>query len=68
MSVRLSARPPRAHRIVVVPGGGPFADAVRDFDRSLGLSPHTAHWMALLAMDQYGHVLADRIPGAVLRG
>ncbi len=56
----------RAHRIVVVPGGGPFADAVRDFDRSLGLASHTAHWMALLAMDQYGHVLADRIPGAML--
>ena len=56
----------RARRIVVVPGGGPFADAVRDFDRSLGLSPHTAHWMALLAMDQYGHVLAERIPGAIL--
>ena len=56
----------RVHRIVVVPGGGPFADAVRDFDRSLGLSPQTAHWMALLAMDQYGHVLADRIPGAML--
>jgi aspartokinase-like uncharacterized kinase len=56
----------RTHRIVVVPGGGPFADAVRDFDRALGLSSHTAHWMALLAMDQYGHVLADRLPGAVL--
>ena len=56
----------RAHRIVVVPGGGPFADAVRDFDRSHGLSSDTAHWMALLAMDQYGHVLADRIPGALL--
>jgi aspartokinase-like uncharacterized kinase len=56
----------RTHRIVVVPGGGPFADAVRDFDRALGLSSHAAHWMALLAMDQYGHVLADRLPGAVL--
>jgi len=56
----------RQHRIVVVPGGGPFADAVRDFDRSVGLAPGTAHWMALLAMDQYGLVLTDRIPGAVL--
>jgi 5-(aminomethyl)-3-furanmethanol phosphate kinase len=56
----------RQHRIVVVPGGGPFADAVRDFDRSVGLAPATAHWMALLAMDQYGLVLRDRIPGAVL--
>ena len=54
------------HRMIVVPGGGPFADAVRAFDRSFPLSPPAAHWMALLAMDQYGHVLVDRIPEAVL--
>ena len=54
------------HRLIVVPGGGPFADAVRTFDRSFPLSAPAAHWMALLAMDQYGHVLVDRIPGAVL--
>lgn len=56
----------RHHRIVVVPGGGPFADAVREFDRRVGLSPDAAHWMAILAMDQYAHVLASRIPGALL--
>lgn len=54
------------HRILVVPGGGPFADTVREFDRSMGVSPDAAHWMAILAMDQYAHVLVDRIPGAVL--
>jgi 5-(aminomethyl)-3-furanmethanol phosphate kinase len=54
------------HRILVVPGGGPFADAVREFDRVMGVSPDAAHWMAILAMDQYAHVLADRIPGAAL--
>ena len=32
----------------------------------LGLSPDAAHWMAILAMDQYAHVLAERIGGAVL--
>jgi aspartokinase-like uncharacterized kinase len=52
--------------MIIVPGGGPFADAVRTFDRSFPLSPAAAHWMALLAMDQYGHVLVDRISGAVL--
>ncbi|MBA3260566.1 MAG: hypothetical protein H0T68_14010 [Gemmatimonadales bacterium] len=56
----------RRWRVVVVPGGGPFADAVREFDRHLGLSDDAAHWMAILAMDQYGHVLAERIAGAVL--
>jgi 5-(aminomethyl)-3-furanmethanol phosphate kinase len=54
------------HRMIVVPGGGPFADAVRAFDRAFPLSPAAAHWMALLAMDQYGHVLVERIAGAVL--
>jgi aspartokinase-like uncharacterized kinase len=56
----------RDHRVVVVPGGGPFADAVREFDRRVGLSPDAAHWMAILAMDQYAHVLAGRISGATL--
>ena len=54
------------HRILVVPGGGLFADTVREFDRTVGLSADAAHWMAILAMDQYAHVLADRIPGATL--
>jgi 5-(aminomethyl)-3-furanmethanol phosphate kinase len=52
--------------IVVVPGGGPFADGVREFDRRVGVSSDVAHWMAILAMDQYAHVLASRIPDAVL--
>jgi aspartokinase-like uncharacterized kinase len=54
------------HRILVVPGGGPFADTVREFDRAMVVSPDAAHWMAILAMDQYAHVLAERIPGAAL--
>ena len=52
--------------LVVVPGGGPFADAVRDFERRYGLSADAGHWMALLAMDQYAHVLAGRIRDAEL--
>ena len=54
------------HAILVVPGGGPFADAVRRFDAAAGLSADAAHWMAVLAMDQYAHVLAERISGAAL--
>jgi len=56
----------RRSRVVVVPGGGPFADAVREFDRRIGLSDDAAHWMAILAMDQYAHVLAERIERAAL--
>jgi 5-(aminomethyl)-3-furanmethanol phosphate kinase len=54
------------HRLLIVPGGGPFADAVREFERRVGVSSEAAHWMAILAMDQYAHVLAGRIVGAVL--
>jgi len=54
------------HRILLVPGGGPFADTVRVQDRSYGLSDGAAHWMAILAMDQYGHLLADLIPRSKL--
>jgi aspartokinase-like uncharacterized kinase len=56
------ARAAGARRLVVVPGGGPFADAVRAFDEAHRLSPSAAHWMAILAMDQYGFALADVIP------
>jgi aspartokinase-like uncharacterized kinase len=52
--------------LLVVPGGGPFADAVRDVDRKLGLSDDAAHWMAVLAMDQYAHLIASRLVGGVL--
>lgn len=55
-------------RIVLVPGGGPFADAVRDVDRTLGLGSDAAHWMAVLGMEQYAHLLGERIPGAIVIG
>jgi 5-(aminomethyl)-3-furanmethanol phosphate kinase len=45
-------------RAVVVPGGGPYADAVRTEQRRWGFDDSAAHSMALLAMDQYGHQLA----------
>jgi aspartokinase-like uncharacterized kinase len=55
-----------ARRLLVVPGGGPFADAVRDVDRRLPIADDAAHWMAVLGMDQHAHLLASRIPGATI--
>lgn len=52
--------------VVVVPGGGAFADAVRSAEAELGLSPTAAHWMAILAMDQYAHAIADALPRAAV--
>jgi 5-(aminomethyl)-3-furanmethanol phosphate kinase len=51
---------------LIVPGGGPFADAVRDVDRRIRLADAAAHWMAVLAMDQYAHLIAARMPAARL--
>lgn len=56
----------QTYRLLVVPGGGAFADAVRDADRRYHLSATTAHRMALLAMDQYGCLLGDLVPGGRL--
>jgi 5-(aminomethyl)-3-furanmethanol phosphate kinase len=44
--------------IVIVPGGGPFADAVRLAQKQLEFSDSMAHRMALLAMEQYGLAMA----------
>ncbi|WP_448187970.1 amino acid kinase family protein [Azospirillum sp. sgz301742] len=52
----------RGVRVVIVPGGGPFADAVRDAQPKLGFGERAAHRMALLAMEQYGTALADLEP------
>jgi aspartokinase-like uncharacterized kinase len=52
------------HRLLVVPGGASFADAVRDADRRFGLSAPAAHRMAILGMEQFGWLLSELIPGA----
>src|SRR4051812_10301733 len=44
--------------VVLVPGGGPFADAVRAAQPRMGFDDRAAHEMAVLAMDQYGCALA----------
>jgi len=54
----------RRYPVLVVPGGGRFADAVRAEDRRFGLRASTSHRMAVLAMDQFGLVLADLVPRA----
>ena len=56
----------RDTRAAIVPGGGPFADIVRAIDRQHSLDDDTAHWMAVLAMDQYAQLLAGRYAALVL--
>ena len=38
--------------VVIVPGGGAFADQVRSAQQQFQFNDHTAHKMALLAMQQ----------------
>ncbi|NOQ80951.1 MAG: delta 1-pyrroline-5-carboxylate synthetase [Methylophaga sp.] len=44
--------------IVIVPGGGPFADQVRAAQKTHHFNDATAHHMAILAMKQYGLLLS----------
>lgn len=48
-----------AGRVVIVPGGGPFADTVRSAQLKMGFDDRAAHDMAILAMEQYGRALAS---------
>jgi 5-(aminomethyl)-3-furanmethanol phosphate kinase len=52
-------------RVVIVPGGGVFADLVRSSQRGGGYDDATAHRMALLAMEQYGLVMKSLQPHLV---
>ena len=47
----------RSARFAVVPGGGPFADVVRESQRAWRFSDEVAHAMAVGAMEQFGRVL-----------
>lgn len=47
----------RAVDVVVVPGGGPFADQVRASQARWRFPDRVAHRMAVLAMEQYGLML-----------
>jgi 5-(aminomethyl)-3-furanmethanol phosphate kinase len=48
-----------AGHVVIVPGGGPFADTVRAAQARMGFDDSAAHHMAVLAMEQYGRALAS---------
>ena len=46
--------------ILIVPGGGLFADAVRRAGEIFGLGDDAAHWMAILGMEQYACYMQDK--------
>ncbi|WOJ88927.1 dihydroneopterin aldolase [Methylocapsa polymorpha] len=54
--------------LILVPGGGPFADGVRKAQDALGFDDAAAHRMALLAMEQFAIALAAHSDAFVLAG
>jgi aspartokinase-like uncharacterized kinase len=53
----------RDFTLVLIPGGGPFAETVRNISATMSIPDETAHWMAVLAMHQHGLFLAACIGG-----
>jgi aspartokinase-like uncharacterized kinase len=52
-------------KIIIVPGGGLFANAVREAQQISNANDVVAHQLALLAMDQFGILLAGMCHGLV---
>ena len=51
-----------SENIIIVPGGGPFADQVREADKRFNLDQLHSHNMAVLGMQQFAYVLASLCP------
>jgi aspartokinase-like uncharacterized kinase len=49
--------------VVVVPGGGPFADAVRGLQKDMQFDDAVAHRVAMLAMEQMAECIVGGQPG-----
>ncbi len=52
--IRAAGRP-----VVVVPGGGPFADSVRDLQAAMNFDDSFAHRLAMLAMHQMAELMVS---------
>ncbi len=48
------------HSVLIVPGGGLFADSVRTISDKCSIGDDAAHWMAILSMEQYAYYLIDK--------
>ncbi len=55
-------------KVVIVAGGGKFADTVRESQQILGFDDKSAHLMALLAMEQSAYLLKGLMPELQLAG
>jgi aspartokinase-like uncharacterized kinase len=56
----------RGEPYLLVPGGGPAADAVREWDRVHGLGDTHSHWLALRSLSLTAHLLLHLLPGSTV--
>jgi len=54
------------HEILIIPGGGAFANVVREYDRRFHLGNDAGHWMGIMAMDLYGRMISSMCPDNIL--
>lgn len=50
--------------VLVICGGGEFANKIREYDAEMGLSDSTSHKTAILCMDILGMLVADKVDSA----
>ena len=55
----------KQHSIVIVPGGGTFADLVREFHTQYGFSNTTAHKMAIMSEDIVGILIGEYLKNGI---
>ena len=56
----------RDRKVVLIVGGGRFADALRDLDRVQRIGEVRSHSLSLRVLGLTAHVLADLVPGLVV--
>lgn len=66
LGVLAAAQERHLARLVVVPGGGPFADQVRALQETLRFSDALAHELAIRAMEQFARLLVALGSGLAL--
>jgi len=52
--------------VLLVPGGGTFANSVREVDALHHLGEEAAHWLAMRTLTVAAHFLVEMLPGAVV--
>ncbi|HUW90412.1 MAG TPA: hypothetical protein VMV43_07790, partial [Candidatus Nanopelagicaceae bacterium] len=50
------------HKIIILPGGGSFANFVRKLDEDLQIGDDLAHWIAIYSMNYNGIILNRKYP------